>query len=80
MCKRLGRRIPQDVGIVGFDDLSIATNLSPSLTTVQYRIASMPDMTVKLMIDCIQNPDTPYDNYYVEPNLVIRESSLLSGH
>lgn len=80
VCKRLGRRIPQDVGIVGFDDLSIATNLSPSLTTVQYRIASMADMTVKLMIDCIQNPDTPYDNYYVEPNLVIRESSLLSGH
>ena len=40
----------------------------------------MADMTVKLMIDCIQNPDTPYDNYYVEPNLVIRESSLLSGH
>ncbi len=80
VCKSLGRRIPQDVGIVGFDDLSIATNLSPSLTTVQYRIASMADMTVKLMIDCIQNPDTPYDNYYVEPNLVIRESSLLSGH
>lgn len=80
VCRSLGRRIPQDVGIVGFDDLSIATNLSPSLTTVQYRIASMADMTVKLMIDCIQNPDTPYDNYYVEPNLVIRESSLLSGH
>lgn len=79
VCRSLGRRIPQDVGIVGFDDLSVATTLSPALTTVQYRITSMADMTVKLMLDCIQNPDTPYDNYYIEPNLVIRESSALSG-
>lgn len=78
-CKSLGKRIPQDVGIVGFDDLSVATTLSPPLTTVQYRIGSMADMTVKLMLDSIQDPNTPYDNYYVEPNLVIRESSTLSG-
>lgn len=79
VCRNLGRRIPQDVGIVGFDDLSVATNLSPSLTTVRYRIASMADMTVKLMMDNIQSPNAPYDNYYVEPSLVIRDSSILSG-
>lgn len=79
VCKKLGRRIPEDVGIVGFDDLSVATSLSPPLTTVQYRIASMADMTVKLLLDSIQSPNTPYDNYYVEPNLVIRKSSVLSG-
>lgn len=78
-CKSLGKRIPQDVGIVGFDDLSVATTLSPPLTTVQYRIGSMAEMTVKLMLDSIQDPNTPYDNYYVEPNLVIRGSSTLSG-
>lgn len=77
-CKRLGKRIPQDVGIVGFDDLSVATNLSPPLSTVQYRITSMADMTVNLMLDCIRDASTPYDNYYIEPNLVIRESSALS--
>lgn len=79
-CKSLGKRIPQDVGIVGFDDLSVATTLSPPLTTVQYRIGSMAEMTVKLILDSIQDPNTPYDNYYVEPNLVIRESSTLSGN
>lgn len=79
VCKMLGKRIPEDVGIVGFDDLSVATSLSPPLTTVQYRIASMADMTVKLLLDSIQSPNTPYDNYYVEPNLVIRKSSSLSG-
>lgn len=78
-CKSLGKHIPQDVGIVGFDNLSVATTLSPPLTTVQYRIGSMAEMTVKLMLDSIQDPNTPYDNYYVEPNLVIRGSSALSG-
>lgn len=77
-CKKLGRRIPEDVGVVGFDDLSVATSLSPPLTTVQYRIASMADMTMKLLLDSIQFSNTSYDNYYVEPNLVIRESSSLS--
>lgn len=77
--KSLGLRIPQDVGIVGFDDLSVATTLTPPLTTVQYRIGSMADMTVKLLLDSIRSPDTPYDNYYVEPNLVIRQSTDLSG-
>lgn len=79
VCKTLGKRIPQDVGIVGFDDLSVATTLTPPLTTVQYRIGSMADMTVKLLLDSIRSPDTPYDNYYVEPNLVIRQSTGLSG-
>lgn len=80
ICKQIGKRIPEDVGIVGFDDLSVATTLSPPLTTVQYRIASMADMTVKLLLDCITAPNTPYDNYYVEPNLVIRASSRLTGN
>lgn len=80
ICKQIGKRIPEDVGIVGFDDLSVATSLSPPLTTVQYRIASMADMTVKLLLDCIESPNTPYDNYYVEPNLVIRASSRLTGN
>lgn len=79
ICKALGKRIPQDVGIVGFDDLSVATTLTPPLTTVQYRIGSMADMTAKLLLDNIQSRNTPYDNYYVEPNLVIRKSTDLRG-
>jgi hypothetical protein len=39
----------------------------------------MADMTVNLLLAAIRNPNEPYDNYYVEPNLVIRGSSLLSG-
>ena len=78
VCNLLSKRIPEDVGIVGFDDLSIASSLSPALTTIQYRVASMTDMTVNLLLASIRSPNEPYDNYYIEPNLVIRGSSLRS--
>lgn len=78
ICNLLSKRIPEDVGIVGFDDLSIASSLSPALTTIQYRVASMTDMTINLLLASIRSPNEPYDNYYIEPNLVIRGSSLLS--
>lgn len=75
VCMKLGLRIPEDVGIVGFDDLTIASLLSPPLTTVRYRISTMADITLQILFNCMNNPDAPYDNYYVDPTLVIRNSS-----
>lgn len=79
ICNQIGKRIPEDVGVVGFDDLSVATLIVPALTTVQYRIETMADMALKLLLSRIENPNTPYDNYYIEPNLCIRKSSTLSS-
>lgn len=75
ICGKLGRSIPDDVGVVGFDDLSIASLLSPSLTTVQYRLTTMADMAIKLLLARIKSPSAPYDNYYIEPNLIVRKSA-----
>ncbi len=78
ICHRLGKRIPEDVGIVGFDDLSVATLMNPPLTTVQYRVETMADMALKLLLSSIESSAPNYDNYYIEPNLVVRSSSILS--
>lgn len=80
VCSRLGKSIPYDVGVIGFDDLSIASSLYPALTTVQYRLTTMADMAFSLLLDRIKSPNAQYDNYYIEPNLVVRKSaSLYSG-
>jgi len=73
LCHTLGKSIPDDVGVVGFDDLSFSTLLTPPLTTVRYRITSMADMAVKLLTET--GHTTHADNFYVEPMLVIREST-----
>lgn len=80
ICYRLGKQIPQDVGIVGFDDLSIATALSPPLTSVHYRAQTMADIALKQLFLNIKNPNCSYDNYYIEPTLVERRSSALSEY
>jgi len=79
VCSKINKCIPDEVGVIGFDDLSIATSLYPPLTTVQYRVTTMADMAVNLLLAKIKSPDAPYDNYYIEPNLVIRKSAALSG-
>lgn len=78
LCGKLGKRIPEDVGVIGFDDLSVATSLYPPLTTVQYRIGTMADMAMNLLLARIKSPNSPYDNYYIEPNLVVRKSASLN--
>lgn len=75
VCNQLGLRIPEDVGVVGFDDLSIAASMIPPLTTVRYRIASMADTALRLLFECMESSNAPYDNYYIEPTLVERKSS-----
>lgn len=80
ICYKLGKQIPNDVGIVGFDDLSIATALSPPLTSVHYRIQTMADIALKQLFLNIKNPNCTYDNYYIEPTLIERGSSGLSEY
>lgn len=80
VCYKLGKQIPRDVGIVGFDDLSIATALYPPLTSVHYRIRTMADTALKQLFANIKNPNSAYDNYYIEPTLIERKSSILSDY
>lgn len=78
VCYQIGRKIPEEIGIVGFDDLPVATSVFPPLTTVRYRINSMAEIALQQLIQEIQTGTHKYDNYYVEPNLIVRESTLLA--
>lgn len=77
-CSKAGKKIPDDVGVIGFDNLSVGSSMYPPLTSVQYRIGTMADMAVNLLLDKIKHSTAPYDNYYIEPNLVIRDSAALA--
>ena len=78
VCYEIGKKIPDEVGIVGFDDLPVATSIYPSLTTVQYRITSMAEIALHQLLKEVQTGNHKYDNYYVEPSLIVRESTALS--
>src|SRR4030066_1457022 len=73
--KKMGIRIPEDISIVGYDDIRIASYVSPTLTTVRSSIMEMASVATGNLIDFIEN-DINSSRYFTIPTeLVVREST-----
>jgi LacI family transcriptional regulator len=72
--REAGKRVPEDVAVVGYDDMPNAYRLVPSLTTIRQPTNGMGSLAVSTLIDIIHNP-RPHKCHLVLPvELVIRES------
>lgn len=72
----LGRRVPADVSIVGFDDIFLAEVVQPPLTTVRQPLKTMLQTTVGHLIERLEGARTgPADHTVVTPDLVVRSST-----
>ena len=73
-CRRAGLRVPEDISVVGFDDLPLVSLLTPSLTTVRQPARELGKEAVKLLLSMVDGsevespPPSPV-------SLKIRESS-----
>ncbi len=71
-----GLRCPQDISVVGFDDIASAAFTVPRLTTIKQPLRRMGEMAAQLLLKRIQNTAEAYpDTVMFEPELVIREST-----
>jgi DNA-binding LacI/PurR family transcriptional regulator len=70
-----GRRVPQDVAVVGFDDLPWAEALDPPLTTVRQPAYDVGRQAMELLLKRIAEPDRPPVTVRLMPQLVVRRSS-----
>lgn len=70
-----GRRVPQDISVVGFDDITWAAFNTPSLTTVRQPLAKMGQIAAETVISMIENSREHPPEIAIEPTLVIREST-----
>ena len=70
-----GLRVPQDVSIVGFDDIQGAAYNTPSLTTVRQPLTRMGTIAAQTLLDRIENGRDEPREIALEPELVIREST-----
>lgn len=73
---RRGKRIPQDVALVGFDNLPIGEQFAIQLTTYDYPAADMAAHAVKLMRDRMIDPDRPAVKLVVPGRLIVRGSTV----
>lgn len=72
--REAGLRVPQDVAIVGYDDMPNAATMMPPLTTIRQPINQMGALAVGALIDMIQNPHSHKRHIVLPVELVIRES------
>lgn len=70
-----GLRIPADVSVVGFDDISLASFSIPTLTTVRQPLLKMGRIAAQTVIDRIEERAPFVAEIAVEPELVIRSST-----
>ena len=77
--QRAGRRVPEDISVVGFDDIPQSAAVFPALTTIAQPIGEMGTIGVRLLLDRIArgHPEghAPYQRVRLSTRLVVREST-----
>ncbi len=77
--REAGLRVPEDVSVVGFDDIESAAYQSPALTTVRQPLKKMGRMAAEAVLRRISRPaeetNRPWEQIVVEPELVVRGTS-----
>ena len=71
-----GLAVPDDVSVVGFDDIFLAEVAQPALTTVRQPLREMLRTTVTMLVDRLEGSrDGPADHTVVTPELIVRAST-----
>ena len=72
--KRAGKRVPEDISLVGFDDNFHARHLTPGLTTVRQPVDEIGRLAAKLLSQIVAGEELESKEITVPTQLVIRES------
>lgn len=70
-----GLRVPQDVSVMGFDDIPGAAFHTPSLTTVRQPLSRMGEVAAQTLLERIEDKKEYPAEIAIEPELVVREST-----
>ena len=72
---RLGKRIPEDVAIVGIDDSRVCTALEPELTSVHIFRDRMGKQAATMMLDLLRGDEPAENRMVIQPELIVRKST-----
>ncbi len=68
-------RVPEDVSVIGFDDIKAAAFTLPRLTTINQPLEEIGRIATQCLLNRIHNTVPPRDEIMVEPVLIVREST-----
>lgn len=73
--KKLGLRVPQDISVVGFDDIQFALYCDPPLTTISQPRYEIGRQAMLMMLDLLRGQEVGAGSRLLETKLVVRESA-----
>jgi len=74
-----GLRIPEDISIVGFDDIPQASHVNPTLTTVRQPLEQMGRLATRMLLERIRDRARPAERVELPTELIIRGSCRKLG-
>jgi DNA-binding LacI/PurR family transcriptional regulator len=77
-CRRLGLRVPEDVAVIGFDDIAMAALVEPGLSTIRIRQVEMGRQAGQYLLERMKNSSMSIDHVTLPVELVVRRSTSTS--
>ena len=74
----MGLRVPEDLSIIGFDNIELAQHIKPGLTTMRVDKTGMGRLAVQALFNRVDNPEAGGVHMVIRPNLIARESVMLT--
>lgn len=76
VARSLGRLLPEELSVIGFDDIETAAHITPALTTMQVDKLAMGRLAVQLLLNRLEAPESAAVTAVLRPTLVERQSVL----
>ncbi len=70
-----GLRIPEDISVIGLDDIEVAAYQNPQLTTVRQSFSKLATVAIQLLLNIIENKQPAESQIVIEPELIERHST-----
>jgi DNA-binding LacI/PurR family transcriptional regulator len=74
-----GLRVPQNISIVGVDDIEVAAFQTPPLTTICQPFTQLATLGVQLLLDILAGKELVQPQVVIEPTLIVRKSTAKRG-
>ena len=73
--RTMGLKIPQDIGVLAFDDYPFSQIIEPQLTVVDINVRDMGNQAAKFLLDIIRHPNMQIQTYVTTSNVIPRQST-----
>jgi LacI family transcriptional regulator len=73
-CKKVGLHVPDDVSVIGFDNIVISSLIEPKITTVDQNMYALGENAAKVLIENIEKKNINTQKIILNTKLIVRES------